>query len=107
MFKTVDDLQKVTRNGIEATTQSAAILSRGLQRIASEASDYSKKTLEEGSSLWGRLIGVNGWEAALQVQTEFARASYEGLVSEYAKVGEILIDLTKDACRAFERAPAA
>ena len=72
MFKTVDDMPMLGKSQIEAATASAAAVSRGFQQIAAEASDFSKKSMEDGSAAITRLLGVKSLDAVIQVQTEYA-----------------------------------
>lgn len=104
MFKTVEDFQKLSRTQLEAATQSAAALTRGFQQLALEASDYSKKSIEESSAAFGKLIGVKGIDDVIAVQTEYAKASYDSALAEMTKVGELVAAMTKDAYKPFETA---
>ena len=104
MFKTVEDLQQISRSQIEATTQSAAAWSRGLQQIALEASDYSKKSIEESSAAMGKLIGVRSLDGAIQLQSELAKTAYDNMMSGATRFTELFSTLAKDAYKPFEGA---
>ena len=104
MFKTVEDFQQLSRTQLEATTQSAAAVSRGLQQIALEASDLSKRTIEESSAAFGKMIGVRSLDGALQVQTDYAKTACENAVTGATRFGELFASLAKDAYRPFEGA---
>ena len=102
MFKSVEDLQNLGKSQFEAATASVAAVSRGFQQLATETSDYSKKSLEEGSAVIGRLVGVKSLDSLVQVQTDYAKSSYAGLVAQATKVSEILSSVSKDAYKPFE-----
>lgn len=102
MFKTVEDLQRIGRSQIEATSQSAAALARGVQQIAQEASERSKKSVEDSSAAFAKLFGVQTLDGAIQVQTDFARTSYEDVVASYRRFGELFASIAKDAYGPFE-----
>ena len=104
MFKTVEDLQQISRSQIEATTQSAAAWSRGLQQIALEASDYSKASIEQSSAAFGKLIGVRSLEGAMQLQSELAKTTYDTMMSGATRFSELFTTLAKDAYKPFEGA---
>lgn len=104
MFKSVEDLQQLSRSQMEATSQSAAAVSRGLQQIALEASDFSKKSIEDGSAAFGKFIGVKSLDGAIQVQSEFAKTSYDHFVASYTRFGELFSTITKEAYKPFEGA---
>ena len=104
MFKTVEDFQQLSRTQFEATTQAAAAVSRGFQQIALEASDLSKRSMEESSAAFGKLIGVRSLEGAIQVQTDFAKTAYEHALTGATRFGELFVSMAKDAYRPFEGA---
>ena len=49
-----------------------------------------------------KLIGAKSLEKAMEVQSEYLRSSYEGLVAEATKLGELYADLAKEAYKPFE-----
>jgi hypothetical protein len=73
-----------------------------MQAIAVEVADYSKKSYEDGSAALEKLMGVKSIDKALEVQTEYMKSAYEGMVSEMSKLGEMYVDLAKDAYKPFE-----
>lgn len=102
MFKSVEDLQQMSRTQLEATSQSAAALSRGFQQMVQEASDLSKKSMEDGSALLSNLIGAKSIEGAIQVQTDYAKSSYESYMAGARRMGELYASIFKDAYRPFQ-----
>jgi phasin family protein len=96
---TFDDFQKFSKNQLEAFTAASATLSKGLQDIAVESTDYSKKAFAANSAVWEKLLGARSVEAALQIQTEFARQAYEGLVAQATKVTELYARVATDALK--------
>lgn len=103
MFKSVENLQQISRSQIEATTQSAAALSRGLQQMATEAAELSKKSMEDGSAVFTKLIGVKSLDNAIQIQADFAKTSYDSMMAGVTRMGELMASLAKDAYTPFEQ----
>ena len=104
MFTTAEDLQTMGKSQIEAATASAAAVSRGLQQIATEASAYAKKSVEDGSAAMTRLLGTKSLAGALEVQADYATAVVDGMMTQGSKVGALMMALGKDAVRPFEGA---
>jgi phasin family protein len=77
-------------------------VSKGWQAIASEFADYSKKSFEDGSAALEKLFGAKSLEKAIEVQSEYAKTSYEGFVAEATKLGELYTDLAKESYKPFE-----
>ncbi len=104
MFKNVEDAQKYGKDQIEAATATASTFSKGVQEIAATTSDYSKKSFEATQGLVEKLLGVKSLDKAMEIQTDFAKSAYEGLVAQSTKVGELYASLMKDAFKPVEQA---
>jgi hypothetical protein len=98
----VQDFQKVAQDSIETSISSLTAVAKGTQAITLEVADYSKKSFEAGSAALEKLLGVKSLDKAIEVQTEYLKASYEGYVSEMKKVGELATAVAKDAYKPYE-----
>ncbi|TAK49192.1 MAG: phasin family protein [Xanthobacteraceae bacterium] len=98
----VEEFQQFGKEQIEAATQSAAVFSKGTQAIALAVTDYAKKSFEDTSKLFEKLAATKSFDKAVEVQTEFAKSSYETFVAEATKLGELYADLAKEAYKPFE-----
>jgi phasin family protein len=104
MFTNVEEIQKFGKQQIETATAVTTSLSKGLQEIAAETTDYSKKTIAANTSVVEKLLGAKSIETAIQIQTEFAKGTYEGFVAQATKVGELYAKLAKEAFKPIETA---
>ena len=98
------DVQKFGKDQMEQMSASAAAVARGIQAIASETTDYSKRSLENTSSFMEKIVGVKSVETAIQLQSEFAKSQFDGFVAQATKVCEIYKDIVKEAFRPLESA---
>lgn len=96
---TFDDFQKFSKDQFEAFTAASATLSKGLQDIAAESTDYSKKAFAANSAVWEKLLGARSVESAVQIQSEFAKQAYEGFVAQATKVTELYARVASDALK--------
>jgi len=64
--------------------------------IATEASDYSRRSLENSTSFVARLLGAKSFDSVIQIHSEYAKTSYEGFVAQAKKMGELYSDLAKE-----------
>ena len=96
---TFDDFQKFSKDQLEAFTAASATLSKGLQEIAAESTDYSKKAFAASSVMWEKLLGARSVETAVQIQTEFAKQTYEGFVAQATRVSELYTRVASDALK--------
>ena len=104
MANNFEESQKVGKDQLDQFSTSAASVARGLQAIATETTDFSKRSLESTSSHMEKLFGVRSLDTAIQLQTEFARTSVESFVAQATKIGEIYRDIAKEAFRPVESA---
>jgi len=102
MMKNFDDMQKAGKDGMDATMKSFGVLSKATQAIAAEVADYSKKSFEDGTKVFERLIGAKSLDKAIEIQTDYAKQAYEGFVAQATKIGELYADLAKETYKPFE-----
>lgn len=104
MTNNFEEFQKFGKDQLDATTSAAASLAKGFQTIAAETTDYSKRTIEDNSAFFERLIGAKSLDNAIQIQSEYAKSAYEGFVAQATKMGELYSNLAKEAFRPWESA---
>src|ERR1700730_1372661 len=104
MLKNFDEVQKLSKDNMDITIKSISALSKGVQAIAVEVADYSKKSFEEGSAAAEKLFGAKTLDKAIEVQSDYFKTAYEGFVAEATKIGELYTDLAKEASKPIETA---
>ena len=97
-----DDANKKSKEAVDTFVKNYTTVAQGMQAIATETADYSKKSFENSLAHFERLSGVKSVEAALELQTAFVKSSYEGFVAEATKITEMYADLAKGAYKPFE-----
>jgi hypothetical protein len=102
MLRSFEDMQKFGKDNMDATMQSFGATSKGVQAIATEITNYSKKSFEDGSAALEKLLSAKSLERAIEVQGEYVKTAYEGFVAEAAKLGELYVGVAKEAYRPFE-----
>ena len=102
MINGFEDVQKIGKDNVDVAVKSAGAVSAGCQAIATEAADYTKKSLEAGSSAFEKLIAAKSLDKAVEVQSEYVREAYECYVGQMTKVGEIVSDMAKNAYKPYE-----
>ena len=102
MLKNFEDMQKMSKESMDATMKSFGTLSKATQAIATEFADYSKKSFEDGTKVMEKLLGAKSLDKAIEIQTEYAKTAYEGFVAEATKISELYADLAKETYKPFE-----
>ena len=101
---TNEEMQKFGKATMETALSSLGAWTKNAQAIAVEVADYSKKSLEDSAAAWERLIGAKTLEKAMEVQNDYLKSSYEDFVAEATKLGELYVDLAREAYKPFEGA---
>ncbi len=102
MTQPFEDVSKAGKEYMDASLKSFAVLSKSAQAIASETSEYAKKSFEAGSASLEKLFASKSIEKAFEIQSEYARSAYEGMVAQANKLGELYADMARDAYKPFE-----
>lgn len=98
----VEEFQQYGKEQFDAAVASANTFSNSLQSIANAYGEYAKKSFEDTKSFVEKLSGVKSIEKAIELQTDYAKTSYETFVAESQKIGELYTDLAKQAFKPFE-----
>jgi hypothetical protein len=99
---TNEDMQKFGQSSMDTALASFGTWTKGAQALAMEMVDYSKKSAESSAAAWEKLMSAKSLEVALEVQSQYLRSSYEGFVAEATKLGELYMDLAKQAYKPIE-----
>ena len=102
MMKNMEDVQKMSKDSMDATMKSFGALSKASQAIATEVADYSKKSFEDSTKVMEKMFGAKSLDKAIEIQTDFAKTAYEGFVAQATKIGELYADLAKESYKPFE-----
>jgi len=97
-----DEANKTGKEAVDTVLKSYSSVAKGMQAIATEAADYSKKSFEEGVAHFEKLSSAKSFEAAFELQTSYLKKSYESYIAEATKIGEMYSDLAKDAYKPYE-----
>lgn len=102
MIQQFETLQKSSKDNVDAALKAFGATSKSLQTIAVEQTDYAKKSFEAGTATLEKLAGVKTFDKALEIQADYMKTSFEGLVAQMTKMGELYSALAKDAYKPFE-----
>ena len=97
-----DDRQKHSKDNMDSTMKAWNQASKGLQALAAETAEYSKRSFEEGCATFEKLQGAKSLETVIEIQTAHAKTAYDGFVVQASKIGEIYMNLAKETSKSFE-----
>ena len=104
MIKPFDDMQKLSQTNVDTAMKLFGEWNKGWQAIAAEMSDYTKRSFEEGTAAFEKLIGAKSVEQAVEIQTNYAKRAYDEYMHQVSKIGGMYASLAKEAYKPVERA---
>ncbi len=102
MVKNFDEMQKVGQENADTAMKSFGVISNHMQTIATEMTDYSKKSFEEATKVFEQLLGTKSVEKAIELQQGYFKSAYEGFVAQATKFGGLYSDLAKETYKPLE-----
>ena len=102
MFKSFEDMQAASKQGLEAYIASATAFNKGFQALATEAAEFTKKSIEDSVALTEKVVASKSVEKAVELQQAHATKAYEGLMAQANKMNQFYMDAAKDAYKPLE-----
>jgi hypothetical protein len=102
MLQPFANLQKLGQENLEAAIKAAGAFSTNAQAIVTESAEFARKSFEHNSATIEKLIGAQSLEKAIEVQTSYAKGTYESLVAQSSKMGALYTALATDTFKPFE-----
>ena len=107
MMKSFEEFQTFGKDGFEAYVASSTALTKGMQAIAQETAEFSRKSMEKGTAAFEKMTAAKSVEKAIEAQQAFAKESYDAVVAQMTKMNELYIATAKEAFKPFEASLAA
>lgn len=98
----LDEMQKASKENMDVAMASMTAMSKGVQALAAETQDYSKKAMETGSAAMEDLLAAKSLDKAFEVQSDYVKTAYEAFVGQATKVNEMVVDLAKESYKPYE-----
>jgi len=91
------NFQEFGKEQLQSVVPAAAFLTTSFQAIAADSTNYSKRSLENGSAFVSKLLGARSFDSIIQIQSEYAKTSYAEFIAYLTKIGELYPKLAKAA----------
>lgn len=98
----MDDVSQASRKVLESGLASASAMSEKLGVITTQAGEFARDGAQRASALVEAMTSAGTPDAALRLQTDYARETYQAMVAQAARMTELYADLARDAYRPFE-----
>jgi hypothetical protein len=104
MVKPFEDMQRFNQAGIDVAMKMMGDWGKNWQAIAAEMTDYTKRSFEDGTHTFEKLMSAKSMEQAFEIQSTYAKRAYDDYIHQMTKLGSMYTDLAKEAYRPVERA---
>ncbi|HWT11712.1 MAG TPA: phasin family protein [Allosphingosinicella sp.] len=97
--KIAEELADLTRGNVEAFVASSKIAAKGVEALSQDAAEYSRKSFEEASAALKSFAEVKSATDFFKLQGDFARAAFDNVVAESARVSETVLKIAGDVAQ--------
>jgi hypothetical protein len=97
MFINSQEIKTLGLSQVNVLAAAATSTAKSLLALTTEATDYSKKSVQNGFALWESLLHVRKPDEIVQLQSEFGKAAYDDFIAGAAKISNIYADLANVA----------
>jgi hypothetical protein len=107
-----EQFPKIGKEGFDAVLRAYGEANKGFQAIAAEVTDYSKTAFEDATRAFQQLVSARSAEQAFEIQPQYAnqpqyaKKAYDAYMAEMSKLGQMWVELARDAYKPVERAVA-
>jgi hypothetical protein len=102
MLQPFTQIQKFGQDNLDATMKALGAFSSNSQAIATETAEFARKSFEQTSSTFEKLLGVQTLDKAVEIQTAYVKSAYDSLVSQSAKIGSLYSTLATETLKPYE-----
>jgi phasin family protein len=88
-----EELTELTKGNVEAFVASGRVAAKGAEAMTQEVAEYSKKSFETATGALKSFAAVKSPTELFQLQSEFAKSSFDNMVAEASKVSESMLKL--------------
>ena len=103
MAKNFDDAQKPGQVEMDGALKIWGEWGKSWQAIAAEMSDYSKRSFEDSTQTFQKLVTARSVEQAIEIQSSYAKRSVDEYMRQMTRIGTMYTDLAKESGKPVER----
>ncbi|MFV3129903.1 TIGR01841 family phasin [Niveispirillum sp. KHB5.9] len=97
VFASFEDVVGFQKDNVEAIVASSTILTKGFEALSKEIVAFTQAQYEQSVTTTKALFAVKSVKELVDLQTEYAKTSFDALVAEATKVSEAGFKLTNEA----------
>lgn len=94
-----EELKELTKGNVEALVASGTIIAKGAESLTQEVVEYSKKNFESTTAMFKSVAAVKSPTELFQLQSQFAKSSFDSAVAEASKLSEAFVKLAGEVAQ--------
>jgi len=94
--KLIEEMSELTKGNVEALVASGKAAAKGAETLGADAVEYSKRNFEKASGAMKSFASVKSPTELFQLQSEYAKSSFDSAVAEASKFSEAYLKLMGD-----------
>lgn len=91
--KMAEDMTELTKGNVEALVASGRVAAKGAESMTHEAAEFGKKSFESATGAFKSFAAVKSPTELFQLQSEYAKTSFDSMVAEASKLSESMLKL--------------
>jgi hypothetical protein len=103
MAKDTDEITRLAQPNLESGLKLWGDWAKGWQAMTAEMSDYTKRSIEDGTQTLEKLIAARTFEQVVEIQSSYARRACEDYIQQMSRMGAMYAEMAKDSAKPFER----
>ena len=97
MFKNYEEFSQLGKENIDAFVRSGTVVAKGLEEAGKSLIDFTRRSLETSVETAKAVMGCRDFREVVDVQSDFARSSFDSLMNESTKLSEISVKVANEA----------
>ena len=94
-----EEYVEFAKGNVEAVIASSKVAAKAGETLGQEAAEYGKKHLEAATAVFKSFASVKSPTELFQLQSDFAKASFDSLVAETSRVSEVLMKVAGEVAQ--------
>ena len=96
---------KLRSGSFNALVRSWGEVNTGLQAVAEEVTDYTKRAFEDATRTLEQLVRAKSPEQVIEIQSQFVQTFFDAYVAKISKLTELYVVMARDASKPITQAP--
>jgi len=96
-FKSYEELSKLGKENLDAYVAATTIYAKGFESIGKAWMTFNQSAMEAGATTAKALLGAKTLREAVDLQSEWAKSTFDKFIAETTKTTETTVKVTSEA----------